>query len=191
MGLGGGAQTNASNDQGYLNAIIGQLFSQIAPGLTGVAAQGGTNANINSAAGTLQGIASGANQQGQIQSLSNTFNNANTSGLNTLMSQLGGVANPNLLAKGIATQNAQSGLQNTQNLQAGLTGQQLTAAQGLGSLGNSQIGNIISALGTYGSNLSGLFGGINSNEAQQQNQANQNQQQNENLITGLVGGLFG
>lgn len=190
MGLGGGAaQNNANQDQGDFNAIVSRFFSQVAPGYTALLDTGGTNANMTSAANTLEGIASGNTQAGQIQTLSNTFNNANQSGLKTLMSRLGGTANPNLLAKDISSQNAMSGMQNTQALQSGITGQEISAASGLGSLGESQFGNLLSGLGGYSSGLSGLGGAAQQNEAYNQNLATQQQQSNLGLFSSLLGGL--
>ncbi len=186
---GGAAQNNANQDQGDINAAFQQFFSQVAPGLMGVVGANGTNPNINTSAGLLSGLASGNTQQGQIQSLSNTFNNANTSALNTEKSQLGGVANPAGLLRGLQTQNAQSGMQNTQNLQSGLAGQEISAASGLGSLGQGQMSNVLQALLGYSSGLSGLAGGAQQNQAYNQGLANQTQNANEGLFGSLLGGL--
>jgi hypothetical protein len=182
--FGGGAQqNNANQDQSAINQTVqnqNAALAQVSPfigqalsGLLGI----GKNAG-NSIAGQ---------QQGQIQSLSNTFNNANTSSLNTEKQQLGGVANPSLLLRDQSTQNAQSGMQNTQNLQSGLAGQDLSA-MGLQQSSYGDIGSIFSSI--LGGNSS-LMSGLNTNQANNQQQANQTQNSNAGMFGSLLGGLGG
>lgn len=115
----------------------------------------------------------GPQQQPEVQQLSNTLDSGNKSLVATQSSQMGGIANPALSLKGMATTGAQSGMQATQGMESQMVGQ------------------ILQALGIGTSGATGIGGAAGSNANQNAGLAGATQANNANMISSGVGSLFG
>ena len=154
---------------------MGQLFGGSVPS----AQAGQSNETMNNlysmfSTGILPQLTNfGAQQQPEVQQLSNTLDASNKSLVDTQASRMGGIANPALALKGMATTGAQTGMQATQGMESQMVGQIL---QALG-IGTGGIGTIGAASGSNANANAGLAGATQANNA--------------NMISSGIGSLFG
>jgi hypothetical protein len=141
--LGTIGQSGTGNQQSAYNGLLGntatpQVSFNAQNGLMGLGGSSGINSNANMAMNNLLNFSQ--TQQPEVQAAANMNAASNSSLDKTLLSQLGGAANPGALATQLAQQGAQSNAANSQALGSQLVGQNLSAQQAAGSLGNQAAG---------------------------------------------------
>lgn len=172
-------------EQGGIQQIFSNYFGNVAPAVN----SGISNPSSVPGLGGLLNFPQ--TMQPQIQQTGNQLASANKSGADTLMSRIGGTANPNALATDLRTNADQSARQGTQVLGAQLGSEGLNA---LSTAGNQ----FLSLLGIGTQPLSSAFAGANAganlssaDKFSSQQSAQQQQAGNANMIGNLFSMIFG
>ena len=148
--------------QNYQNGTMPAENSLISSLMGGASSPGGgsiTNPYMQAAGGTMGQL---QNFQGlkpqEMSALQTSLGQGGQSTINTLMSRLGGAANPNALAQSLLGQNSQNSLNLGTQLGAQGAGQELGALQSAGSIGQGLSGQQMGGWGQALSSLGQLFG---------------------------------
>ena len=183
----GGTQSGINSLMSYLTGQQGQAYTSPYTSSANSAAGGlsnYTNGNMSAAQGTASQLANfNGLQPAQLNALQTTLGNSGRSTVNTLMSQLGGTANPNALAQSLLDSNNSNALNSTIQLGSQAAGEQLAGLQSAGQLQSGLSGQQLSGAQS-GADLYGTLSGQNLSYGQG-NQSTQAQLYGQQ--TGLLG----